>query len=113
MSTGNGLALLLMMNLAGDHTLSAHVKKYLKKALSVVTAHTLCGHSQAQSDPISPHLTCASTVCDDCSDILFNQFNSLHRTAAQLMISDSSLTTDTKLRYLGLLPLKKGLCSIR
>ena len=49
MSTGNGLALLLMMNLAGDHTLLAHVKKYLKKALSVVTAHTLCGHSQTQA----------------------------------------------------------------
>ena len=34
---------------------------------------------------------------------------SLHRKAAKLMISDSSLTTDTKLRYLGLLPLKKEL----
>ena len=43
MSTGT-LALLLMMNLAGDHTLLAHVKQF-KKSLSVVTTQTLCGHS--------------------------------------------------------------------
>ena len=55
---------------------------------------------------ISPHLTYASTVWDGCSDILFNKLNSLHRGAAKL-ISDSSLSTDTKLRYLGLLPLKE------
>ena len=41
MSTGT-LALLLMMNLAGDHTLLAHVKQYQK--IFVVTAQTLCGH---------------------------------------------------------------------
>ena len=40
---------------------------------------------------------------------MFNRLNSLHRRAAKLMISDSSLTTDTKLRYLGLLPLKEKL----
>ena len=39
----------------------------------------------------------------------FNKRNSLHRRAAELMISDSSLTTDTKLRYLGLLPLREKL----
>ena len=58
---------------------------------------------------IFPHLTYASTVWDSCSDILFNKFNSLHRRAAKLMISDSSLSTDTKLRYLGILPLKEKL----
>ena len=57
----------------------------------------------------SPHLTYASTVWDGCSDIVFNKLNSLHRRTAKLMISDSSLTTDTKLRYLGLLPLKEKL----
>ena len=56
---------------------------------------------------ISPHLTYVSTVWDGCSDILFNKLNSPHRRAAKLMISDSSLSTDTKLRYLGILPLKK------
>ena len=55
---------------------------------------------------ISAHLTYASTVRDSCSDILFNKLNSLHIRAAKL-ISNSSLTTDTKLRYLGLLPLKR------
>ena len=58
---------------------------------------------------ISPHLTYAPTVWDGCSDILFNKLNSLHRRAAKLMISQSSLTTDTKLRYLGILPLKEKL----
>ena len=55
---------------------------------------------------IFPHLIYASTVWDGCSDILFNKLNSLHRRAAKLMISDS---TDTKLRYLGILPLKEKL----
>ena len=58
---------------------------------------------------ISPHLTYASTIWDGCSHILFNKLNSLHRRASKLMIFDSSLTTDTKLRYLGLLPLKEKL----
>ena len=57
----------------------------------------------------SPHLTYASTVWNGCSDILFNKLNSLHRRATKLMISDSSLSTDTKLRYLGILPLKEKL----
>ena len=61
---------------------------------------------------ISPHLTYASTVWDGCSDIFFNKLNSFHRRAAKLMIYDSSLTNDTKLRYLGLLPLKeKFMCN--
>ena len=58
---------------------------------------------------VFPHLTYASTVWGVCSDILVNKLNSLHRRTAKLMISDSSLTTDTKLRYLGLLPLKEKL----
>ena len=57
---------------------------------------------------ISSHLTYASTVWDGCSDILLNKLNSLHRRAAKLM-SNSSLSTDTKLRYLGILPLKEKL----
>ena len=58
---------------------------------------------------ISPHLTYASTFWDGCSDILFSKLNSLHRRAAKLMVSDSSLTTDTQLRYLVLLRLKEKL----
>ena len=56
-----------------------------------------------------PVILYSSAAWDGCSDILFNKLNSLHRRAANLMISDSSLTTDTKLRYLGLLPLKEKL----
>ena len=58
---------------------------------------------------VSPHLTYASTVWDGCSDRLFNKHNSLHRRDGKLMISGSSLRTDTKLRYLGLLPLREKL----
>ena len=57
----------------------------------------------------SPQLTYASTVWGGCGDILFNKLKSLHRRDEKVMISDSSLTTDTKLRYLGLLPLKEKL----
>ena len=109
MSTGT-LALLLMMNLAGDHTLLTHVKQFQKIFICSDTLWTLlsaCYFTMLRI--ISPHLTYASTVWDGCSDILFNKLNSLHRRAAKLMISDSSLTTDTKLRYLGLLPLKEKL----
>ena len=56
-----------------------------------------------------PVILYSSAAWDGCSDILFNKLNSLHRRAAKLMISDSSLTTDTKLRYLGLLPPKEKL----
>ena len=61
---------------------------------------------------ISPHLTYASIVWDGCNDTLFNKLNSLHRRAAKL-ISDSSLLTDIKLRYLGILPLKEKLMFIK
>ena len=115
MSTGT-LALLLMMNLAGDHTLLAHVKQFPKTLY--LLSHLRHFVDTPKRKPfyhahISSHLTYASTVWDGCSDILFNKLNSLHKRAAKLMISDFSLSTDTKLRYLGKLPLKKSLCSIR
>jgi len=104
------------MNLAGDHTLLAHLKQFPKnmyllsqlKRFVDTPKRKLFYHAH-----ISHHLTYTSTVLDECSDILFNKLNSLHRRAAKLMISDSSLTTDTKLRYLGLFPLKEKLFSIR
>ena len=61
---------------------------------------------------ISSHLTYASTVWEGCGDILFKKLNSLHRRAAKLMISDPSSLTDTKLRYLGILPLKEKLMAV-
>ena len=41
--------------------------------------------------------------------VIFTKLKSLHRRAAKLMISDSSLLTDKKVRYLGILPLKEKL----
>ena len=102
MSSGT-LALLLMMNLADDHTSLAHAKQF--QTFFVDTPkRKLFYHAH-----ISSHLTCASIVWDGCSDILYNKLSSLHRRAAKLMISDSSLSTNTKLRYLGILPLKEKL----
>ena len=83
-------------------------KTVWKRYLFVVTAHFVDTpkHKLFFHARISPYLTCASTVWDGCNDILFNKLNSLHTRAAKLMISDSFLSTHTKLRYLGLLPLK-------
>ena len=114
MSTGT-LALLLMMNLAGDHTLLAIVKHFffffLNLYLLLQLRHFVDTPKRKRfyHAHISSHLTYASTVWDGCSDILFNKLNSLHKRAAKLMISDSSLSTDTKLRYLGIFPLKEKL----
>ena len=142
------LVLLLMMNLAGDHSLLAHVKQFEKIFICCHSSDTLWTLLSASclvmlvfalitgtcktvwknlyllsqlrhfvDTPkrklfghacISPHLTYTSTVWDCCSDTLLNRLNSLHRKAAKF-ISDSTLTTDTKLRYLGLLPLKEKL----
>ena len=55
---------------------------------------------------VSPHLAYASAVWDGCGGVLFDLLNSLHRRATRLMVSDSSLSADAKLRYLGILPLK-------
>ena len=54
------------------------------------------------------YLACVSAVWDGCGGVLFDGLNSLHRRAARLMISGSSLS-----RFLGILPLKEKLCSIK
>ena len=114
MSTGT-LVLLLMMNLAGDHLLLTHVKPFqflLLLLLLLSQPRHFVGTPERTLfyyAHISPHLTYASTVWDGCSDMLFNKLNSLHRRAAKLMISDSSLTTDTTKRYSGLCRLKEKL----
>ena len=106
MSTGT-LALLLMMNLAGDHTLLAHVKQFQKIFIcchsSDICCHSsdICCHSSdTKRKPfyhahISPHLTYASTVWDGCSDIL-----------AHLILLTEELQ---QIQSLGILPLKEKL----
>ena len=94
------------------HTLLTHVKQYQKniyllsqlKHFVDTPKRKLFYHAHG-----SPHLTYASSVWDGCGDILFNKLNSLHRRAAKFVISNCSLTTDAKLPYLGLLPLKEKL----
>ena len=54
---------------------------------------------------IRSHIDYASTVWDGSSDIHLKRLNSLHRRAMKLIIPDTTLTTDEKLKKLGILPL--------
>ena len=72
MSTGI-LALLLMVNLAGDNTLLPHVKQYQKLCICSHSCHS-CGQPKRKLF----YLTGASSVWEGCSDILFNKHDSLH-----------------------------------
>ncbi|KAK7096772.1 hypothetical protein V1264_003836 [Littorina saxatilis] len=58
---------------------------------------------------ILSHLSYASTLWDNCSDVHMMKLNSLHRRAAKLMVPNSSVTTDKKLKLLDLLPLNQQL----
>ena len=81
------MALLLMMNLAGDHTSLVDAKQFQKNLYLLSQLTHFVGtpkHKLSYHAHISPHLTYASTVWDGCSDILFNKLNSLHRRAAKI-----------------------------
>ena len=58
---------------------------------------------------IKAHVDYASTVWDKCSEVHFKRVNSLYRRAAKLILPDPSLTTDEKMKKLGILPLDKQL----
>ena len=96
-----------------DHKLLEHVKQHLKKKKRLFFLSQLKNLLDSPKRKffyhahISPHQPIGSTVWDGCSDRLFNKHNSLHRRDGKFMISGSSLRTDTKLRCLGLLPLKE------
>ena len=44
------------------------------------------------------HIDYASVVWDGCSDVLKKRANSLHRRAVKLILPDTTLTTDQKLK---------------
>ena len=90
MNTGTS-ALLLMMNLAGDHTLLGQAKQYPK---NLYLLSQLNHFVDAPTRKLFYHDHISTYGCSDISDLT----NSLHRSAAKL-IYESSLTTDTKLRY--------------
>jgi hypothetical protein len=58
---------------------------------------------------IMSHINYSSTIWDGCSNANKKRLNSLHRRAAKLLLTDSSITTDDKLRTLDILPLDKQL----
>ena len=47
---------------------------------------------------IKPHIDYAPVVWDGCNDVLKKRLNSLHRRAVKLILTDTTLTTDQKLK---------------
>ena len=58
---------------------------------------------------IKPHICYASVVWDGCSDVLKKRLNSLHRRAVKLILPDTTLTTDQKLKEIRIMSLQKQL----
>ena len=56
---------------------------------------------------IKPHIDYASVVWDGCSDVLNKRLNSLHRRAVKLILPDTTLTTDQKLKEMRIMSLQK------
>ena len=51
----------------------------------------------------------ASVVWDGCSDVLKKRLNSLHRRTVKLILPDTTLTTDQKLKEMRIMSLQKQL----
>jgi hypothetical protein len=58
---------------------------------------------------IKSHIDYASFLWDGCSEALFKNINSLHRRAAKLILPNTSMSPESKMETLGMLPLKKHL----
>ena len=58
---------------------------------------------------IKAHIDYASVVWDGCSDVLKKRLNYLHRRAVKLILPDTSLTTDQKLKEMRITSLQKQL----
>ena len=56
---------------------------------------------------IKPHIDYASVVWHGCSDVLKKRLNSLHRRAVKLILPDTILTTDQKLKEMRIMSLQK------
>ena len=58
---------------------------------------------------IKPHIDYASVVGYGCSDVLKKRLNSLYRRAVKLIFTDTTLTTDQKLKEMRIMSLQKQL----
>ena len=58
---------------------------------------------------IKLHIDYASVVWDGCSDVLKKRLNSLHRRPAKVILPDTTLTTDQKLKEMRIMNLQKQL----
>ena len=52
-----------------------------------------------------PHIDYASVVWDECSDVLKKRLNSLHKRAVKLILPDTTLTIDQKLKEMRIMSL--------
>ena len=58
---------------------------------------------------IKSHIDYASVVWDGCSDVLKKKLNYLHRRAVKLILPNTTLTTDQKLKEMRIMSLQKPL----
>ena len=58
---------------------------------------------------IKPHIDYASVVWDGCGEVHLKKLNYLHRRAGKLILPDPSLSTEQKMRALGILNLPQQL----
>ena len=58
---------------------------------------------------IKPHVNNASVGWDGCDEVHFKKLNSKHRRAGKLILPDPSLSTEQKMRALGILNLPQQL----
>ena len=56
---------------------------------------------------IKSHIDYASVVGDGCSDVLKKRLNSLHRRGVKLILPDTTLTTDQKLKEMRIMSLQE------
>ena len=61
------------------------------------------------NDHIKPHIDYVLVVWDGCSYVLKKRLNSLHRKAVKLILPDTTLTTDHKLKEMRMMSLQKQL----
>jgi len=105
---------LLGINIENKIRLDSHINNVCKtvsrqvfllsKLMYIVDTRKLFSNAH-----IKPHIDYASVVRDGCSDVLKKRLNSLHRRAVKLILPDTTLTTDQKLKEMRIVSLQKQL----
>ena len=90
-----------------------HICKSMLKKLFLLSQlqHTISIDSRKlfYNAHIKPHIDYASVVWDGCGEVCLKKMNSLHQRAGKLILPDPSLSTEQKMRALGILNLLQQL----